>query len=454
MTDTQPKPKKRARHRGVAKTCDCAPRQWLRCEHSYYLAFRYRGGKHWRLSLDKIASRHLGRSEALALADELRAKIRRGEYSTAPEAPAKPAATTDAVAFAELGRLWIAREREGRVADWKGDRSRLDRLGAVVIEATELLAHRAIGRLTADDLELAFRFVGQGLTGQTLNKYLQTVQQLQRWGVRKGYMTRAWFDAENRPTNRAKVARRTRRLAPEVIGADGQTVEASEEQRLIKAAGPWLQRLIIAALETGCRRGELLGLQWRHVDMSRGRLNVPREITKTDEGRTVVMSARLRSVLDMVRTNPVNGEAHGPLAYVFGDAQGRRVASPKKAWEVCVLKAHGHRPIWRKGANGLAAESRALLAAIDLHWHDLRHEAGSRWIEAGWPLHHVQRMLGHADLKQTSTYLNATVTGIEESMRKLDEQRGFLQSVAGERPIAPRLERNDTEAPGDNSLIN
>jgi integrase len=55
----------------------------------------------------------------------------------------------------------------------------------------------------------------------------------------------------------------------------------------------------------------------------------------------------------------------------------------------------------------LARESRTALRAIDLYFHDLRHEAGSRMLEAGWPLHHVQRMLGHADVKQTATYLNA-----------------------------------------------
>ena len=37
----------------------------------------------------------------------------------------------------------------------------------------------------------------------------------------------------------------------------------------------------------------------------------------------------------------------------------------------------------------LAAESRAALDVIDLHFHDLRHEGGSRLLEAGWPLHHA-----------------------------------------------------------------
>jgi hypothetical protein len=37
----------------------------------------------------------------------------------------------------------------------------------------------------------------------------------------------------------------------------------------------------------------------------------------------------------------------------------------------------------------LAAESRAALRTINLHFHDLRREAGSRWLDDGVPLHHV-----------------------------------------------------------------
>jgi integrase len=47
---------------------------------------------------------------------------------------------------------------------------------------------------------------------------------------------------------------------------------------------------------------------------------------------------------------------------------------------------------------------REVTRAINLHFHDLRHEAGCRWLEAGWPIHYVQEMLGHTNLSQTSTY--------------------------------------------------
>jgi len=130
----------------------------------------------------------------------------------------------------------------------------------------------------------------------------------------------------------------------------------------------------------------------------------------------------------MVRINTVTGKPHGPEAHVFGDATRKVVASPKKAWEVCGLKAHGHKPQWRNGANGLSKESRALLATVNLHWPDLRHEAVSQWAQAGWLLHHIQRMLGHGNVKQTSTYLNAATNEIEARMRRTDELRGFSSS--------------------------
>jgi integrase len=96
-----------------------------------------------------------------------------------------------------------------------------------------------------------------------------------------------------------------------------------------------------------------------------------------------------------------------------------------------VLRAHGQEPEWSsKGA--LAEASREQLDAIDLHFHDFRHEAGCRWLEQGWPIHHVQEMLRHANLSQTSTYLHASEMGLQESMRKFTAARG--KPVAKEGP--------------------
>jgi hypothetical protein len=92
-------------------------------------------------------------------------------------------------------------------------------------------------------------------------------------------------------------------------------------------------------------------------------------------------------------------------------------------------------------------------------------------LEAGWPLHHIQHMLGHASLEQTSTYLNATLRGMHRSMRAFDLARiqaspneapkaaaraevgEPCKNVAGEGQTAHRPPCNEAPPSGDKSLI-
>ena len=167
----------------LRKVCDCSSRKWSRCGHSWYLNFMYKGVHH-RISLDKHAGKTLENDEAKALADELKTAIRKGAYRPPPVVVA-PVVTPSAETFAAFGTLWLEREREGRIADWRSDRSRLSQLGKVTV-GDGTLAERPIGRITADDLEVAFRALeANGITGQTLNKYLQVCQHLQKWGVKR-----------------------------------------------------------------------------------------------------------------------------------------------------------------------------------------------------------------------------------------------------------------------------
>jgi integrase len=217
-------------------------------------------------------------------------------------------------------------------------------------------------------------------------------------------------------------------------------------KRLLTAAGPQLQRTIICALETGCRVGEVLSLQWREVSLKRREILLRADKTKTATTRTIPISARLYAVLQMIQID-ANEEPFGPSAYVFGNAVGEQVKDVKRAWQTAVLKTHGHSPtrVWtkgraKKGSGRLSPESQMAYRAIDLHLHDLRHEAGSRLLEAGWPLHEVQHMLGHANIEQTSTYLNATLQGLHRSMKALDRTRRRAakprQSRSACRPLA------------------
>jgi integrase len=208
--------------------------------------------------------------------------------------------------------------------------------------------------------------------------------------------------------------------------------------------------LIIAALETCCRRGELLSLQWRDVNLNRGELTVRGEKAKDGDTRVLPISSRLAAVLKMAKTDP-GGEDYKPHHFVFGDV-GQQIENVKRAWETCVLKAHGHEPVWQK--TGLAPVSRGALKAIDLHFHDLRHEGASRLLEAGWPIHHVQEMFGHSSLEQTSTYLNVERGGLRESMRRTDENRSRCNPVVSDAQTGLPLDHNEDEQNGQKPTVN
>jgi integrase len=197
------------------------------------------------------------------------------------------------------------------------------------------------------------------------------------------------------------------------------------------------------------------------MSLACGKIVLRPEHTKDREKLIIPISSRLRDVLEM-RQNDPGGKPLPPSAHVFGDEIGRRVGSIRRAWQTAVLRVHGHKPIWiwrrkegpnDKGTTRLSPESEAAYRAIDLQFHDLRHEGGSRLLEGGWPVHHVQHMLGHASLQQTSTYLNATLRGLHESMRSLEESRAACKAVASNPSRDHRPTRKEAPASDGNLLI-
>jgi integrase len=80
-------------------------------------------------------------------------------------------------------------------------------------------------------------------------------------------------------------------------------LDDGDEDKLIAAAGSRTQAIIIAALETGCRIGELLSLQWGQVRWAEGYILLNASKTKTNEARSVPMTSRLRGILEMRRTD-------------------------------------------------------------------------------------------------------------------------------------------------------
>jgi site-specific recombinase XerD len=73
----------------------------------------------------------------------------------------------------------------------------------------------------------------------------------------------------------------------------------------------------------------------------------------------------------------------------------------------------------------------AKLKELDLHWHDLRHECASRWLEDGLDVREIQLLLGHAKLEITQRYLNITDVGVVRSMREFWGRRRAASRAQG-----------------------
>ena len=108
--------------------------------------------------------------------------------------------------------------------------------------------------------------------------------------------------------------------------------------------------------------------------------------TKTKRPRRIPISAALYDMLVRRQRGPA-GAIYRPEDYVWGRDTGTRIRDIKTAWVATCRRA---------GIRGL-------------RFHDLRHEAASRKVEAGYPMHAVSLWLGHTNLTTTARYLNADV---------------------------------------------
>ena len=423
---------------GLTKRCGCAKRSWSRCKHPWHFACQWRG-RRYSVSLDRHIGRPLkGKTEAETEAARLLASIRAGTFQG--HAPAPPQ-TADGLSLSAYADIFLERYSKARQKkSWRDDSYILKQVSAFTLSRGHRFGDKAIGAITEDDVETCLQSLRErGRAASTRNKYLQTFKAMSNWGLRKGYLSRPWIGPLT-DLKREKHARRERRLQPD------------EETGLLKASSPRLYRLIVAALETGCRVGELLSLQWQGVDLARRELVIRAENAKGKKLRHIPISQRLLAVLEMARHDPA-GHPFSASAFVFGNEVGHRVGSSQKAWETAVLKAHGHTPEWTKRSNCLAPESQAAYAEIDLRFHDLRHEAGSRWLEAGMPLHHVKELLGHANIATTDTYLNAGRVHLQESMRRAEAVQTAAKLQHGTETKTDHREEKEDSAKG-NSLLN
>jgi integrase len=149
-------------------------------------------------------------------------------------------------------------------------------------------------------------------------------------------------------------------------------LKAGEYERLEeanKASHSWyLWPIIVIAIETGMRRGEILSLRWEHIDEEKKSAFLP--LTKNGSSRRVPLSDKAFGML-------LSLKAASDIPFPITDTAFRQ------AWDRLKHRAE----------------------ITDLTFHDLRHEAISRLFEGGLKIHEVMTISGHKTAGQLFRYV-------------------------------------------------
>ena len=214
-----------------------------------------------------------------------------------------------------------------------------------------------------------------------VNRDLQLLRNIFNFALRQGWVRQNPFSLGEPLISIAAEPRRERVLSRE------------EEVRLLEAcAGPraHLRPILICALDTAMRRGEMFQLRWRDVDLMSREINVRATTTKTGKGRVVPISSRLHE--ELMRLFELSPD--DPDGRVFGISNSIK--------------------------NGFSTICK-IAQVEDFRLHDCRHSAITRWIQQGLPAMQVMAISGHTQMQTFSRYVNADKTALRRAAQAMDE---------------------------------
>ncbi len=255
-----------------------------------------------------------------------------------------------------------------------------DKLSSETFTRGKPVKHRKTGELV---LPTAFK-----RSGATVNRYIATLSHLFSFAVK-----------ERRLMDRNPVSDISRKKEPR-----GRARFLSDDERAAlldactKSEWPALQTLVLMAITTGARKGELIALKWADVDLKKCGALV-RE-TKNDEQRTLPLAGK---ALEALRKLKLQNSARSE--WIFAQPSG--LPGPYEHFD-----AHWYAALEAAGIS-------------DFHFHDLRHTTASMLAAQGASLLEIADVLGHKTLAMVKRYSHLVVDHKAKVIEKMVQARGL-----------------------------
>ena len=157
----------------------------------------------------------------------------------------------------------------------------------------------------------------------------------------------------------------------------------------------WLRDVVVVAVLTGMRRGELLNLRWDMVDFNRRLITIQSHgnfRTKQGKRRTIPMNVQVARILEKRHSNQI-GDLVFHVDGIYIDE--RRLT---KFFKRCIRRAKLN---------------------DRLHFHNLRHSFASWLVQGNVSLYQVQKLLGHSNIRVTEIYSHLLPESMHSTVEKL-----------------------------------
>lgn len=192
-----------------------------------------------------------------------------------------------------------------------------------------------------------------------------------------------WKEAADNPVRKVKLFKENNQRV--------RYLELEEIKTLLDNCPEHFKPIVITALNTGMRRGEILGLKWEAIDLGRGLIYLTD--TKNGERREVLINEELRKILTKLKR-------YKNSPYVFHKKDGEPYKDVRKLFETALKKS----------------------GIIDFRFHDLRHTFASHLVMMGVDLKTIQELMGHKSIEMTLRYSHLSPAHKRSAIERLGAQ--------------------------------